>query len=90
MVNQYPEHIDLLFTDVIMPGMSGRDLAEAITTLRPRIEVLFMSGYTNDLIAQYGVLSPDTLLLEKPFTMYSLLSKVNQALHESAKAVSAS
>ena len=90
MVNQYPEHIDLLFTDVIMPGMSGRDLAEAITRLRPRITVLFMSGYTNDLIAQYGVLSPDTLLLEKPFTMYSLLSKVNQALHESAKAVSAS
>ncbi len=89
MVKQYPEHIDLLFTDVIMPGMSGRDLAGEITQLRPGIRVLFMSGYTNDLIAQYGVLSPDTLLLEKPFTLYSLLSKVNQALHASARAASA-
>ncbi len=82
VVKQYPEPIQLLLTDVIMPGMSGRDLAKVVAALRPTIKVLFMSGYTNDLIAQYGVLAPETMLLEKPFTLYSLLNKVESVLRK--------
>jgi two-component system cell cycle sensor histidine kinase/response regulator CckA len=80
----------LLLTDVIMPGMSGRELADRVCRLRPGIKVLFMSGYTNDLIAQYGVLEAGTLLLEKPFTLYSLLAKVDSALGATARAAAAS
>jgi two-component system cell cycle sensor histidine kinase/response regulator CckA len=86
VVRNNPENIDLLLTDVIMPGMSGRELADVITKLRPGIKILFMSGYTNDLIAQYGVLEAGTQLLEKPFTLYSLLDKVDTALGTTARA----
>ena len=90
LMDQNPEPIDLLLTDVIMPGMSGRELANIVCKLRPGIKVLFMSGYTNDLIAQYGVLEAGTLLLEKPFTLYSLLDKVDSALQTTARAAAAS
>jgi PAS domain S-box-containing protein len=78
--------IELLLTDVIMPGMNGRHLADRLTELRPAIKVLYLSGYASDLIAQYGVLDPEILLLEKPFTLRALLLKVQQALGTSAKA----
>jgi two-component system cell cycle sensor histidine kinase/response regulator CckA len=86
LVNSNPEPIDLLLTDVIMPGMSGRELANTVSQLRPGIKILFMSGYTNDLIAQYGVLEAGTQLLEKPFTLYSLLDKVDNVLGTTARA----
>ena len=79
--------IELLLTDVIMPGMNGRHLADRLTELRPAIKVLYLSGYASDLIAQYGVLDPGILLLEKPFTLRALLIKVQQALGTSAKAL---
>jgi PAS domain S-box-containing protein len=81
--------IQLLLTDVIMPGMNGRDLADRLTELRPTIKVLYLSGYASDLIAQYGVLDPQILLLEKPFTLRALLIKVQEALRPSAKAKAA-
>ena len=77
-------NIDLLLTDVIMPEMSGRRLARAIVLMRPTTKVLYMSGYADDLIAQHGMLETGILLLEKPFTYESLLSKVHTALEGQA------
>ena len=73
--------IDLLLTDVVMPGMGGRDLANRMLVLHPKVKVLYMSGYTNDLIDQQRTLEPGTELLEKPFTLHALLSKVGKVLH---------
>ncbi len=81
---QNPGAIDLLLTDVVMPGISGHELAGRLNITHPGIKVLYMSGYTNDLIAQYGVMDRDILLLEKPFTLHSLLSKVHRALSAGA------
>lgn len=64
--------IDLLLTDVIMPGMSGPEAARQITELQPRIKVLFTTGYTGDLLASYGVSRQETPLLEKPFGLDTL------------------
>jgi len=78
---KFADQIHLLLTDVIMPGKSGRDLAAQLGVLRPGIKVAYMSGYTNDLIDQYGILDPNMVLIEKPFTLHSLLLKVHQVLH---------
>jgi two-component system, cell cycle sensor histidine kinase and response regulator CckA len=78
---QYPGKIDLLLTDLVMPGESGRTLAERLLELSPSLKVLYMSGYTNNLIAQQGILNPGIMLLEKPFTLQALLAKVREALH---------
>ena len=88
-VEKHSGPIQLLLTDVIMPGMNGRHLADRLTELRPAIKVLYLSGYASDLIAQYGVLDPEILLLEKPFTLRALLIKVQEALRPSAKAKAA-
>jgi two-component system cell cycle sensor histidine kinase/response regulator CckA len=72
--------IHLLLTDVVMPGMSGRELAECLTAQR-EVKVLYMSGYNNDLIDHDGILHHDTELLEKPFSLRSLLTKVSRVLH---------
>jgi CheY-like chemotaxis protein len=76
--------IDLLLTDVVMPGMSGPELAKSLLVLQPEVKVVYMSGYANDLIDQQGILDRDTVLLEKPFTLHALLTKVHQALHTEA------
>ena len=72
--------IHLLLTDVVMPGMSGRELAKRLIAQRG-VKVLYMSGYNSDLTDYHGILDRDTVLLEKPFTLHSLLSKVYKALH---------
>jgi CheY-like chemotaxis protein len=72
--------INLLLTDVIMPTMSGGELAQKVGKLRPEIKVLFMSGYSGDLVANHGVLEAETNLVEKPFTKHALLSKVRAVL----------
>ena len=73
-------HIDLLLTDVIMPGMSGRALADALNSLRPETRVLYMSGYTDGEIATQGVLETGTSILRKPFTQEDLLRSVDEVL----------
>jgi DNA-binding response OmpR family regulator len=77
---RHPEPIHLLFTDVVMPGMNGRLLARVLVATRPTLRVLYMSGYTDDVIAHSGVLDSGTLLLEKPFTARALLGRVRAAL----------
>jgi PAS domain S-box-containing protein len=78
--------IDLLLTDVIMPGKSGAELLEQAKLIRPELHSLLMSGYTGELIALRGGLVPESAFLEKPFTRRSLLGKVHSALRsESAK-----
>lgn len=74
------EPIHLLLTDVIMPGMSGRQLAERILTKRPQIRIMYMTGYTDDMVVQHKVLEPGVQLLQKPFTRADLALKVRATL----------
>jgi two-component system cell cycle sensor histidine kinase/response regulator CckA len=64
--------IDILLTDVIMPQMSGGDLAHKLREMNPRLKILFMSGYTDDMIASHGILAGETQLIQKPFTAEAL------------------
>jgi CheY-like chemotaxis protein len=72
--------IDMLITDVVMPGMSGRELAKRVSAARPDVKVLFLSGYTEDAIIHEGVLEPGTAFLQKPFTLQVLSRKVREVL----------
>jgi two-component system cell cycle sensor histidine kinase/response regulator CckA len=72
--------IHLLLTDIIMPGTSGRELAKRITSRHPRTRVLYMSGYTDNVLAQGGVLEAGLSFLQKPFTPGALVQKVRDVL----------
>jgi two-component system cell cycle sensor histidine kinase/response regulator CckA len=76
----HESHIDLLLTDVVMPGMNGRRLADQLLSIRPGLKVIFISGYTDSFIAGHGVLEPGTHLLHKPFTEDALIRKVREVL----------
>jgi CheY-like chemotaxis protein len=77
---QYEDRIHLLLTDVIMPEMSGRALADRLVPQHPEMKVLFMSGYTDDVIADHGVLDAGTAFIQKPFAPDVLAKKVRDVL----------
>jgi PAS domain S-box-containing protein len=79
-ISEHQGDIHLLLTDVVMPGVSGRQLAQSLAVARPGMRLLYMSGYTADIIAGRGILEPEVDLLEKPFTQEALLRRVRKAL----------
>jgi CheY-like chemotaxis protein len=90
VANRHAGPIHLLVTDVVMPQMSGRELAQRLATLRPDLKVLYMSGYTDDAIVRHGVLASGIAFLSKPFTPDALALKVRELLDGVADAPAAS
>lgn len=82
LVTEYTGTIHLLITDVIMPGMNGKDLRDKVKALRPDVKVLFMSGYTADVITNRGVLEKGTDFLQKPFSINILTEIVREVLDQ--------
>jgi len=80
MAETYDARIDLLLTDMVMPHMGGTALAERVTSARPGIKVLFISGYPDSAIAHHGQLDQGINLLQKPFAAAALAHKVREVL----------
>jgi len=81
LAGRHRSEIHLLLTDVVMPGMSGRDLAKHLTALHPYLRVLYMSGYTHNVIAENGTLEEGLSFLQKPFTPQALTQRVRETLN---------
>jgi len=79
---EYRDTIHLMLTDVVLRGLSGRDLAELLSTRRPDMKVIYMSGYTDEVIAHRGILKAGIPFIQKPFTVVSLSRKVREVLDE--------
>jgi PAS domain S-box-containing protein len=84
LAKENPGEIDLLMTDVVMPGMTGRDLSQQLLSLYPKMKRLFMSGYTDDIIADHGILGEGVCFLQKPFSLATMSAKVREALGQKA------
>jgi CheY-like chemotaxis protein len=80
--SEFPGALDLLITDVVMPEMSGRELAERLLKQHPETKLLFISGYTDDAIMRYGISEAEMAFLQKPFTPDELIRKVREILDE--------
>jgi CheY-like chemotaxis protein len=79
-------HLHLLFTDIVMPGMNGRALADRVKAIRPSVKVLYTTGYTRDAVIHNGMLDRDVAFLPKPFTVDQLAHKVRQTLDAAVEA----
>jgi CheY-like chemotaxis protein len=86
---QHGGPIQMVITDIVMPEMGGRILAQQVSALRPGIKVLYVSGYTDDTVIRHGVLEAGTAFLQKPFTPVALASKVRDVLDKPSKRHSA-
>jgi DNA-binding NtrC family response regulator len=86
---EHSQPIHLMLTDLIMPHMSGRELSEKINGLHPETKVMFMSGYSNNLLSKEQVLDPKHVLLQKPFRLTTLGQRIRETLDRS-RAASAS
>ncbi|WP_310369137.1 hybrid sensor histidine kinase/response regulator [Catenuloplanes atrovinosus] len=84
LAQTHPERIDLLLTDVIMPGMTGNEAAARITEIRPGTPVLYMSGYAEPVLTSNGTLHDGVVMIEKPFTSRELLQRVRTVLNQHA------
>jgi PAS domain S-box-containing protein len=80
VAGQYPEPIHLLMTDVVMPQMSGGELATRLLQSRPGLKILYMSGYSESGVVHQGLLNPGTAFLQKPFDLEGLMQKVREVL----------
>ena len=80
LAGTHGQEIALVLTDVVMPRMSGVELAARLRDTKPHLRILFMSGYTQDMVARHGLLQSGTLLLEKPFTALALARKIQEAM----------
>jgi two-component system sensor histidine kinase EvgS len=83
-MSSYDGQIHLLLTDIVMPGMNGRDLSGRIIAHYPELKVLYMSGYSESVIAHRGVLEAGVHFIQKPFSLRDLTSGVRKALDEAA------
>ncbi|MCA1583327.1 MAG: PAS domain S-box protein [Acidobacteria bacterium] len=84
VLRSHAEVIDIMVTDVVMPGMSGTELADEARLLRPSMKVMFVSGYTDDAVVRHGLLHADVAFLQKPYTPVSLARKLRSVLPGSA------
>jgi DNA-binding NtrC family response regulator len=82
LASEHAGRIDLLLTDVVMPGMNGRDLAKSLSSTCPGLKRLFMSGDTADIIARHGVMDEGAHFIQKPFSLKDLAAKLREALEE--------
>ncbi len=86
VIEQFDEEIGLLLTDVILPGMNGRELARKAQMIRPGLKVLFMTGYSRNAIVHQGRLDPDVELIQKPITRDQLAARIRAMLDAKPKA----
>jgi DNA-binding response OmpR family regulator len=84
---KFAKPIHLLLTDLVLPGMSGRDIADRALILRPQMKVLFMSGHPDEVLSQQGILPSGAAFVRKPFTPESLARKVREVLDSKSPSI---